>query len=153
MGEMPIIPPPVLALVAGGVQHALAPDRRAGIGRRWSAGVVGVTSLGLIGASIADFRRAGTTLEPLEPRRATALVTTGANGLTRNPIYLGMTGMLLAHAIFRGGVATLLPVAGFVVGIDRLQIRHEEAALTDLFGAEYTTYRQRVPRWLGPRRR
>ena len=53
-------------------------------------------------------------------------------------------------AIRRGSWAALLPVAVFVVVIDRLQILSEEAALSARFGTDYEDYRQRVPRWLGP---
>lgn len=101
-----------------------------------------------MGASVDRFRRAGTTVEPFHPERANALVTIGPYSITRNPMYVGMTGMLVAHAAYRGGIATLLPAAGFVAVIDRLQIRPEEKALVERFGDEYVAYRDHVPRWL-----
>jgi protein-S-isoprenylcysteine O-methyltransferase Ste14 len=36
----------------------------------------------------------------------------------------------------------------FVLYIDRLQIRPEERALSELFGERYDEYRARVRRWL-----
>jgi len=66
-------------------------------------------------------------------------------------MYVGLTGLLVAHAIWRGSWATLAPVAGFVVLIDRLQIEAEESALLEKFGAEYEAYRAASPRWLDRR--
>jgi protein-S-isoprenylcysteine O-methyltransferase Ste14 len=40
-----------------------------------------------------------------------------------------------------------VPVAAFV-GVDRVQIRPEEAALRELFAEEYDAYCGRVRRWL-----
>jgi protein-S-isoprenylcysteine O-methyltransferase Ste14 len=79
------------------------------------------------------------------------LVTSGVNGRTRNPMYLGLTGLLVAHAIRRGSVWGLVPVGAFIAVLDRVQIPMEEAALEEHFGAEYQAYRARVPRWLDKR--
>ena len=152
MTGMPTVPPPLVALGAGLVQHALAPDRRTGVVRKAAAVSVGAAGLGLIGGSVARFRGQHTTIEPFDPSRASALVTDGPNALTRNPMYLGMAGVLTAHALLRGGWLTPLPVVGFVALIERVQVRPEEEALRGLFGEEYADYCRRVPRWLGPRR-
>jgi protein-S-isoprenylcysteine O-methyltransferase Ste14 len=105
----------------------------------------------LAGAAAREFRRRGTTVEPFRPDRASALVTTGANSISRNPMYVGMAGLLVAHAIWRGSWAALAPVAGFIGVIDRLQIRPEESALREKFGTEYADYRAATPRWLDRR--
>lgn len=76
----------------------------------------------------------------------------GPNAVSRNPMYVGLAGLLVAYAIDRRSLAALGPVAMFVLAIDRLQIPTEEAALRDLFGEDYEAYVRRVPRWLGPRR-
>jgi len=88
-----------------------------------------------------------TTVDPIDLDKVSALVTTGPYRYTRNPIYLGMTGLLTAHAIARRSVAALLPVAGLIAAIDRYQIPAEEAALGGRFGGEYAAYCDRVPRW------
>jgi protein-S-isoprenylcysteine O-methyltransferase Ste14 len=112
---------------------------------------MGGASTGLAAASAREFRRRGTTVEPFEPSRATALVTTGANAVSRNPMYVGMAGLLVANAIRLRSWTTLLPVIGFVAFIDRVQIAAEEAALLANFGAEYEAYQATVPRWLDRR--
>jgi protein-S-isoprenylcysteine O-methyltransferase Ste14 len=63
-------------------------------------------------------------------------------------MYVGLTGVLLAHAMWRGSWRALLPVAGFVAVVDRVQIAAEEAALRERFGDDYEAYLAAVPRWL-----
>jgi protein-S-isoprenylcysteine O-methyltransferase Ste14 len=90
-------------------------------------------------------------VDPFDPARASVLVTTGANAVSRNPMYVGMTGLLVAHALRRGSWTALLPVAAFTLVIDRVQIAAEETALLARFGAEYEAYLETVPRWLDGR--
>lgn len=145
-------PPPLLALAAGLVQRALTPGASPpSADRRAAAAAIAAASAGLATASAWQFRRQGTTVEPFDPSRAAVLVTTGVNAVTRNPMYVGMAGLLVAHAVRRGSWTALLPVAAFVVVIDRLQIAAEEPALLANFGADYEAYRTSVPRWLGRR--
>ena len=107
--------------------------------------------MGLAGASSAQFRRSGTTVQPFRPDRASTLVTTGANAVTRNPMYVGMAGLLVAHAVRRGSWPALLPAVGFVALIDRWQVEFEEEALRGKFGADYDAYCAAVPRWIDVR--
>jgi protein-S-isoprenylcysteine O-methyltransferase Ste14 len=146
---MPKIPPPAIALAAVLIQRAVSPDSRPGLGRRAAAATVAGAGLALELATVARFRRANTTVNPLAPEKTTTLVTDGPNGLTRHPMYLGMTGILTGHAILTGGWLSLLPVAGWVAAMDRYQIPAEEQALQRLFAKEYDAYCRRVPRWFG----
>lgn len=145
---MPVVPPPAYAVTSAVAQHLLAGDNRAGTVRKLAGGVVAAASAALIAGSVQRFRDGGTTVEPFRPERASALVTSGPNALTRNPMYVGMAGLLGAHALLRGGWLPALPVAAFVAVIDRTQVRPEEAALRQLFGPDYDAYCDRVPRWL-----
>ena len=145
------IPPPVLALTAALVQRALTRGAPPPSAVRTAASVATAAVSGLIASAAArQFTRAGTTLDPSDPTRVSVLVTTGVNSVTRNPMYVGLSGLLVSYAIRRGSWTALLPAAAFVVVIDRLQIPSEEAALSAHFGSDYEDYRQRVPRWLGP---
>lgn len=110
-----------------------------------------VGSVALAVTAARSFRRAGTTLAPEDPGQASVLVTTGPHAVSRNPMYLGLTGVLVANAIRLRSWTAWVPVAAFVAFIDRIQIRAEEAALLGRFGADYETYRTRVPRWLDRR--
>jgi protein-S-isoprenylcysteine O-methyltransferase Ste14 len=115
------------------------------------AAVTTAVSVALAATTARTFRRRGTTIDPLDPTRASTLVTSGANAVTRNPMYVGLAGMLVSQAVRRGSWAALVPVAAFVLTIDRWQITAEEQALAANFGADYDAYRAAVPRWLSAR--
>jgi len=146
------IPPPILcALVAflmwAGVRAlgTLAPAH----GMRLAATVaVGLTGLLFAAPAFRAFGRAGTTIDPTRPQAASALVTTGIYAVTRNPMYVSLTALLLTWALWLGAPAAVLGPAGFALYITRLQIMPEERALLAKFGESYTAYRQRVRRWL-----
>lgn len=66
-------------------------------------------------------------------------------------MYVGMAGLLVAQATLRRSAVALLPLAAFVLVIDRVQITVEEAALSAKFGDAYERYRSSVPRWVDRR--
>lgn len=145
-------PPPLLALAAGLAQRAMTRGGpRPSAGRTVVATVLVGASVGLAASSVRQFRSRGTTLEPFDPSQAAVLVTTGVNAVTRNPMYVGMSGLLVAHAVGRGSWSALLPAAAFVLVMDRSQIAAEEPALRANFGGDYDAYRAAVPRWLDRR--
>jgi protein-S-isoprenylcysteine O-methyltransferase Ste14 len=145
---VPVVPPPIYAVAGLLTQHLLAGNGRAGAVRKLAGGVVAAGSAALAAGTVRRFRESGTTVEPFHPETTKVLVTTGPNALTRNPMYVGMAGLLGAHALVRGGWLTVLPLAAFVAVIDLTQVRPEEAALRELFGEEYDAYCAQVPRWL-----
>lgn len=80
---------------------------------------------------------------------AKQLVTWGLYAYTRNPLYIGNFLLWIGAVLFAGGL--YLPwLLGAVCIMFLLQytliISLEEATLTELFGAAYTSYRQAVPR-------
>lgn len=102
-----------------------------------------ISSLGVLA-----FRRAGTTVNPLNPERSAALVRSGVYRLTRNPMYLGFLMLLIAWGVFLSNAIAFLFVPAFVVYLNRFQIEPEERALTSRFGQEFAAYNTRVRRWL-----
>jgi protein-S-isoprenylcysteine O-methyltransferase Ste14 len=146
------LPPPVLAIAAGLGQFALTKGARPMSAPRATAAIaVAAGSATFAAAAASRFRRHGTTLEPMKPALASVLVTTGPNSVSRNPMYVGLTGLLAANAVRLGAWRALLPVAAFALVIDRVQIPAEESALLTNFAADYEAYRATVPRWLGRR--
>jgi protein-S-isoprenylcysteine O-methyltransferase Ste14 len=143
------VPPPVVAVGALLAQRALTPDAEPSVARRLVAGALTAAGVSFSVNAARGFRRRGTTTNPVKLGASTALVTEGPFAYTRNPMYVGLAGALAANALARGSVRALLPVAGYVAVIDRLQIPREEASMASLFGEEYDAYRTRVPRWLG----
>ena len=144
-----LIPPPVLAAAAVILQRLVPAARRARGIRRVAAMILAGGSAGLALSAADNFRRQHTTVEPTEPSRASTLVTTGPNEITRNPMYLGLVGLLSAHAVTRGSALAWIPVGAFAALLDRVQIPAEEEALREKFGEAYVAYCERVPRWAG----
>ncbi len=104
--------------------------------------------LGIVAVSIRSFVVAGTTPNPMQPKNATHLVTSGAYALSRNPMYVGDAVMLAGIAAWMGSVLNIVFIAAFVGYIDRFQIAAEEEALAEIFGNRYVAYRGKVRRWL-----
>jgi protein-S-isoprenylcysteine O-methyltransferase Ste14 len=92
------------------------------------------------------FTRAGTGVIPF--RNVSALVTDGIYRYTRNPMYLGMTSVLLGCAVTVGATVALIVPVLFAVIVDRRFIRYEEEMLRDIFPDDYPAYCERVRRWL-----
>ena len=117
--------------------------------RGFVCAATGVAGLVLCALGVLPFRRAGTTVDPTRPERASALVTTGIYSVTRNPMYLGMLLVIVAWGLcLANAVGLVLAPLAFVLYIDRVQIPREERALTAAFGSDYTGYAGRVRRWL-----
>lgn len=145
-----MIPPPLVALGAGVGQRVLAGrPRPRTTARTVAAAGVALASVALAAGAARSFRRVGTTLDPKEPTEASVLVTTGPHAVTRNPMYVGLTGLLLANAVRLGSWRSLAPTAAFVLAMDRIQIPYEETALRERFGEDFEHYRATVPRWVG----
>lgn len=62
--------------------------------------------------------------------------------------YLGFAIGLLAWAIYLTWLPALLGVPGFVLYMNRFQIRPRERGLSSLFASDFTPYRNQVRRWL-----
>lgn len=85
---------------------------------------------------------------PLAPERASRLVGDGPFRVTRNPMYVAMGGVLVAHACARRSILGLLFAAGFALVINKAQIESEERAMAANFGADWERYVATTPRWL-----
>jgi protein-S-isoprenylcysteine O-methyltransferase Ste14 len=99
-------------------------------------------------AGVLQFRRARTTVNPLQPSAASALVIGGVYRRTRNPMYLGMALVLVGWAIYLSSLAALAVLPVFVAYLNRFQIGPEERALQARFGDDFARYREAVRRWL-----
>ena len=116
---------------------------------RLPVGVVFVL-IGLIaGASgFRAFRRAKTTIDPVNIEAASSLVTGGIFRYTRNPMYVGMAALLIGWAVYLASPWAFLGPIAFVLFITRFQIVPEERAMRAKFGSAYADYQKRVRRWL-----
>lgn len=146
------IPPPVI-----GALTAIAMWGAAALGpqftlpeavRMIAVAVLVATGLAIDLLGLLAFRGSRTSVNPLQPRRASALVTGGIYRVTRNPMYLGMTLLLLAWAVYLSSWPAFAGPVVFVLYITRFQILPEERALQANFGEAFTSYAARVRRWL-----
>ncbi|MEM6580881.1 MAG: isoprenylcysteine carboxylmethyltransferase family protein [Pseudomonadota bacterium] len=109
-------------------------------------GIIIVIGLYLLVAANGLFVRAGTEIVPF--RQVSTLVTTGVYRFSRNPMYLGMTAVLLGCAITVGVVSALLVPVLFIIIIEFRYVRQEEELLHQLFPEEFSSYCGQVRRWL-----
>ena len=143
------IPPPVI-VGFGGLLNWIA--------NRWSGGLFAPPWL-LIGtllivsgffglAGVLACIRCKTTVHPWSPDQTTVLVTHSVFRLTRNPMYLGLLGLLAAFYLYQ---PTWFSPLGFVLVayyLTRFQIIPEERVLSKNFGDRYARYASSVRRWL-----
>lgn len=146
------IPPPLVALIIAitmWIARNVAPTLELSPATRIvAAGVVAAIGGYFSIAGTIAFRRARTTVNPLKPERASSLVTSGVYRITRNPMYVALALLLVAWSFYLSAPALLAGSALFVLYVTRFQIQPEERVLRRMFGNDYTSYTQRVRRWL-----
>jgi protein-S-isoprenylcysteine O-methyltransferase Ste14 len=146
----PRIRPPLVAglylLAAWGLEATLTGTRFLDGPVRWLGAVPIVAGVALIAWALRLFIRKQTTHDPLEA--PTALVVTGPYRVTRNPMYWGLTLILLGIGLLVGTWPFLLPSVAFLLTMNALYVPREEGILERAIGDEYREYRKRVRRWL-----
>ena len=99
-------------------------------------------------SAVRSFRKQKTTVNPLKPKQASSLVTSGIFRFSRNPMYLGMLIILLSISfkfnLLGGIIISLL----FFIFITKFQIYPEEEAMNELFGDKFTQYSNTTRRWI-----
>ncbi|MEM9012802.1 MAG: isoprenylcysteine carboxylmethyltransferase family protein [Pseudomonadota bacterium] len=91
------------------------------------------------------FRRMGT---PIEPRNTpSALLVEGPYRLNRNPIYTGMTVVLIGWALILGTLSALILALLFPLIMTYRFVLGEEEGLRQTFGAKAEAYFARTRRW------
>ncbi|MGI9221016.1 MAG: methyltransferase family protein [Woeseiaceae bacterium] len=146
------IPPPIILALSGiaawfvakseyaftvDIPYALVP-----------AVILAAAGFYVAGTALRQFKSAETTVNPLQPDAASSLVDAGIFSRTRNPMYLGLLLVLSGWVIWLQSAGNFLVLVLFVLYINELQIKPEEAALRKLFGQAYVDYCKRVRRWV-----
>jgi protein-S-isoprenylcysteine O-methyltransferase Ste14 len=146
------IPPPIVAgLIAAAMwavssfqpAHPFAP-----LFRQMAVSVLAVAGICFDSLGLLAFLKSRTTINPLSPHKASALVTGGIYRITRNPMYVGLALLLGAWAIHLSATWSFIGPVLFVAYINRYQIESEERFLASIFGEEYSAYAAQVRRWL-----
>ena len=129
------------------------PDRSTGI---WLISMTGLIPI-LLGVLIYlwcawDFIAAGKgTPAPIDPPRN--LVARGLYRHMRNPMYAGITLILIGESVLFGSLNMLFYAYGVFLLFNIFIVFYEEPALKRKFGERYGDYCEMVPRWVPKRHR
>jgi protein-S-isoprenylcysteine O-methyltransferase Ste14 len=97
-------------------------------------------------AGVIGVVRNQTTIVP--HHAVSALVTTGAYRITRNPMYTGLAIAYLGGALLTDSWWPLATLPFALLAVRRLVIDPDERYLANTFGQAYSNYQARVRRWL-----
>lgn len=145
--------PPLLyaaALLVGYGLHVLMP-------LPWPGGFAGEFAFmaGLLMSVMAIFidirtflelRKHNTTVLPTKSARH--LVTSGPFAMSRNPIYLANTMLVIGIGLVFGVAWMFFTAIGAAIATNHLAILREEAHLERLFGSQYRQYKKKARRWI-----
>jgi protein-S-isoprenylcysteine O-methyltransferase Ste14 len=142
-------PPLLLALclATGFVARWLAPLAFLAEGLSTSLGpVITAASFGLFFWAVHTMRRGGASIPTNKPTEA--IVVRGPFRFSRNPIYLSMLLLQVGVAIWANSLWFIFLAATAAALLAWGVISREERYLERKFGAEYSSYRARVRRWI-----
>ncbi|MCF8298797.1 MAG: isoprenylcysteine carboxylmethyltransferase family protein [Saprospiraceae bacterium] len=91
------------------------------------------------------FRKHETTLKI---KTSSQLIIEGVFTKTRNPMYLGMTILILGFSICSTNLLSLILPLLFMIFVSQIFISKEEKLMADTFGDEYLEYKKKVRRWI-----
>ena len=106
-----------------------------------------ICGLSVLISAARVFKQLETTINPMQPSQASKLAIIGPFKYTRNPMYLGMSIMLIGFGLIFGAKLTVCFVVMFVLYITVFQIIPEERAMQEKF-ADWNDYCSKVRRWL-----
>ena len=138
--------PPLLALATGVAIAALEPVAGLPSARTimsWlTVAFLWIGGLVLAVSALWSLRRAE------NPERHRALVTEGVYGISRNPLWLGLTFLLFGWVKLLALAWLLVLPFLFWLIVHFVYVRMEERALAGEYGEAYLSYKARVRRWV-----
>lgn len=145
-----VLPPPIIfglaAVGAGVVQYFLNGGFAFSEARSLIGGLAIVVSVILIGASVRFFKKAGTPVRPVSP--TTTIVQSGPYRFSRNPMYVGMAGILVGLSVCLGSPLFLVALVAALAIVHFGVVLPEERYLEALHGEAYRRYKMSVRRWV-----
>lgn len=103
-------------------------------------------SIGIIFLAFKELNKHETTIYP--DGEPDFLVMTGPFKFSRNPIYLGMFGIILAIAFLMQSLSSLMIPVLFILILENTWISHEEKKLKEKFNSEWDNYCAQTPKWI-----
>ena len=139
--------PPVITLTCLGMQFVLYMMLPLEVNLSLLLGLILlIVSIVLIVMAFKELKDYETTYIPDgQPEK---LVNTGPFKISRNPIYLGMFGILIASAFLMQSISALLIPILFISIIQNTWIPHEEEKLKEKFPEQWEQYISSTKRWL-----
>jgi protein-S-isoprenylcysteine O-methyltransferase Ste14 len=114
---------------------------------QWLGLPVLLVGAGVLIATICAFAFSGRgTLAPWDA--PTSLVVSGLYRWVRNPMYLGVLGVIVGQGLLWSSLGVLGYGIAVALAFHVRVVRFEEPALRGQFGAAFTDYVALVPRWL-----
>lgn len=146
-----LAPPPVMyigALLLGFAIQAVLPIEifPANHAHVIAGGCIFVLSAAFARWAFLTMRRSGTSANPKKP--SDVLATAGPFQLSRNPIYVAMTGLYVGLGFMINSAWPLLLLGPLLLFMHWGVIRREEYYLSEKFGEAYAVYKSKVRRWL-----
>ena len=139
--------PPVITLACLGMQFILYMMLPLEVNLSLLLGLI--LLIGSMALSVMAFKELQnyqtTNIPDGEPEK---LVKTGPFKLTRNPIYLGMFGILIASSFLMQSISAMLIPILFLSIIENTWIPHEVEKLKEKFPDEWEEYISSTKRWL-----
>lgn len=99
----------------------------------------------LMGKARDLFKKHQTTLQI---EKSSHLVVEGVFSKTRNPMYIGMTILVLGFSVISTNILALVLPFLFSTIVGLVFVRKEEKLMFDVFGNDYLEYKKRVRRWV-----
>ncbi|MCF7918668.1 MAG: isoprenylcysteine carboxylmethyltransferase family protein [Candidatus Cloacimonetes bacterium] len=93
-----------------------------------------------------QMKKHNTPVNPFE--ESTELIIDGAFAISRNPMYLGFSAILLGVFLLLSFLSTIIIVILFPILISLFYIKSEEDKLAKCFGNKWNTYSRQTGRWL-----
>ncbi len=97
--------------------------------------------------TVLNFAKSGKgTPAPYDPPKS--LVIEGPYRWVRNPMYVGVVGVLIGEAMLVDSTVLTIHTGATALSCAIFVLLYEEPKLSRLFGEQYAEYRRTVPRWL-----
>lgn len=144
----PVIQVIIIAIIMYALSKIVVSLKFSLIGSTWLAAIFVIFGLSLGVLGVLQFKKAQTTVNPHDISQASHLVTSGIFRYTRNPMYLGLSLVLLGWAFYLSHYLAVMILPLFIIYMTRFQILPEERMMKTLFGHNYQRYQAKVRRWI-----